>query len=66
LKKTGRQAGEMLNIGFSGKTGFLKRSSFKEKCSCLGVKISTTKATWNVKFVGFNDTNISNARENVD
>jgi hypothetical protein len=61
--------------GFSGRIDFLKKA-FNGKSPCSGVKIShnttfkyatTTKAAWNVKFIGFNqfnDKNIIKSREN--
>jgi hypothetical protein len=59
---------------FSGKTGFLNQA-LKWKMSIYAVKIhhnstvkyaTTTTAAWNIKILGFNDTNISNTIENCD
>jgi hypothetical protein len=56
---------------------FRQNRLFNRKCPCLGVKIrhnvttqpvkyaTTMKAAWHVKFVGFNQKNISNIRRIV-
>jgi hypothetical protein len=54
---------------------FFKQAIFNVKCLCLGVKIdhnatvkyaATMKATCSVKFLRFNDKNISNTREHFE